>query len=139
MLARKTDAKQYQDVLIGSYLSDFMIESGGASADTTSAGLGLTDGGSRFRFRIRLTKDQVSEIMNNPVLINITYKVKTGADLVDIDGSQYANYKVTLSATLKNQKGQDLLTADTSDYLIYTNAKVYLGIIGVTDVGGEQQ
>ena len=77
--------------------------------------------------------------MNTPVLINITYKVRTGEDLVNIDGSQYANYKVTLSATLKNQNKDNLLTSDASDYLIYTNAKVYLGIIGVTDVGGEQQ
>lgn len=69
--------------------------------------------------------------MNIPILVDITYKVKTGEDLVKI-GGQYANYKVTLSATLKNQKTDSLL-ADTSDYLVYTNAKVYRGIVGASN------
>lgn len=46
-----------------------------------------------------------------------------------VDGSQYANYKVELSAELKN-KSLESLTNIASDYLIYTNAKIYLGIIG---------
>ena len=120
--------KEYQQVSIGSYLSDFEVKSGNAEADTTSSGLGIQNDGKTFKFRIQLTQAQVSEIMNTPILVEITYKVKTGQDLVDIDG-KYANYKVTLSATLKNQNTQSLLTA-ASDYLVYTNAKVYRGIVG---------
>lgn len=137
-LARKTEktdskagGKEYQQVPIGSYLSGFEVKSGNAEVDTTSTGLGIQEDGQTFRFRIKLTQTQVREIMNTPILVDITYKVKTGEDLVKIDG-RYANYKVTLSATLKNQKTDSLL-ADTSDYLVYTNAKVYRGIVGASN------
>ena len=137
-LARKTEntdskagEKEYQQVPIESYLSGFEVKSGNAEADTTSTGLGLQENGQTFRFRIKLTQTQVKEIMNTPILVDITYKVKTGKELVDI-GGKYANYKVTLSATLKNQKTDNLLT-DVSDYLVYTNAKVYRGIVGASN------
>lgn len=136
-LAQKTEreeagstviGKKYQQVPIGSYLSGFEVKCGNAEVDTTSPGLGLQNDDNAFRFRIQLTQAQVSEIMNTPILVDITYKVKTGKDLVDI-GGKYANYKVTLSAALENQNTQSLLTA-ASDYLVYTNAKVYQGIVG---------
>lgn len=107
------------------------MKSGNAEVDTTSTGLGFQENGQTFRFRIKLTQTQVKEIMNTPILVDITYKVKTGKELVDI-GGKYANYKVTLSATLKNQKTKNLLT-DVSDYLVYTNAKVYRGIVGASN------
>ena len=138
-LAQKTETpvtdppvigKEYKQVSIGSYLSDFEVNCGNVQADTTSEGLGLQNNGSVFKFRIKLTQAQVSEIMNTPILVDITYKVKTGEELVKIGGGQYANYKVTLSATLENQQGTDLLTNNASDYLVYTNAKVYRGIVG---------
>lgn len=132
-LAQKTDSENgtsYKDVAIGDYLSEFVIESAGTNVDVTSEGLGLQENNTVYKFRIRLTKEQVNKILDTPLLVNIKYNVKTGKELEDIDGGQYANYKVTLSATLKNKKLEDLLNVKPSDYLIYTNAKVYLKIVG---------
>lgn len=134
-LAKKTDSgngTNYQNVAIGKYLSDFVIESAGTkvNVDVTSEGLGLQENNTVYKFRIRLTQDQVSKIQDTPLLVNIKYKVKTGKELEAIEGGQYTNYKVTLSATLKNRNLKDLLNVKPSDYLIYTNAKVYLKIVG---------
>lgn len=132
-LAQKTDSENgtsYKDVAIGDYLSEFVIESAGTNVDVTSEGLGLQENNTVYKFRIRLTKEQVNKILDTPLLVNIKYKVKTGKELEVITGGQYANYKVTLSATLKNKKLEDLLNVKPSDYLIYTNAKVYLKIVG---------
>lgn len=135
-LAKKTDSgngTNYQNVAIGKYLSDFVIESAGTNlnnVDVTSEGLGLQENKTVYKFRIRLTQDQVSKILDTPLLVNIKYEVKTGGNFEAINGGQYANYKVTLSATLKNQKLDNLLIGTPSDYLIYTNAKVYLKIVG---------
>ena len=134
-LAKKTDSgngTNYQNVAIGEYLSDFVIESAGTNlnVDVTSDGLGLQENNTVYKFRIRLTQNQVSKILDTPLLVNIKYKVKTGKELENITGGQYANYKVTLSATLKNRNLKDLLNVKPSDYLIYTNAKVYLKIVG---------
>ena len=134
-LAQKTDSENgtsYQNVAIGEYLSKFEIESADTkvNVDVTSEGLGLQENNTVYKFRIQLTQDQVSKILDTPLLVNIKYEVKTGKKLEDIDGGQYANYKVTLSATLKNKKLEDLLNVKPSDYLIYTNAKVYLKIVG---------
>ena len=134
-LAKKTDSENgtsYQNVAIGEYLSDFAIKSADTNlnVDVTSEGLGLQESNTVYKFRIRLTPDQVSKILDTPLLVNIKYKVKTGKELEVIDGGQYANYKVTLSATLKNKNLTDLLNVKPSDYLIYTNAKVYLKIVG---------
>ena len=122
--------KIYESVAIGSYLSDFLIESDN-KADTTGDGLGLQDdnGVQVYKFRIPLSENQVKNIQTDSILININFNTKTGSGLEAVDGSQYANYKVELSAELKNKKG-DSLTNLPSDYLIYTNAKVYLGIVG---------
>lgn len=132
-LAKKTDSENgtsYKNVAIGEYLSEFVIESAGTNVDVTSEGLGLQENNTVYKFRIRLTPDQVSKILDTPLLVNIKYEVKTGKKLENIDSGQYANYKVTLSATLKNKKLEDLLNVKPSDYLIYTNAKVYLKIVG---------
>ena len=128
-LAKKTDSENgtsYQNVAIGKYLSDFAIESAGTNIE----GLGLQENKTVYKFRIRLTQEQVSKILDTPLLVNIKYKVKTGEELEVIKGGQYANYKVTLSVTLKNKNLTDLLNVKPSDYLIYTNAKVYLKIVG---------
>lgn len=132
-LAKKTDSENgtsYQNVAIGEYLPEFVIESAGTNVDVKSEGLGLQENKTVYKFRIQLTQEQVSKILDTPLLVNIKYEVKTGKKLEDIDGGQYANYKVTLSATLKNKKLEDLLNVKPSDYLIYTNAKVYLKIVG---------
>lgn len=134
-LAKKTDSENgtsYKDVAIGKYLSDFVIESADTkvNVDVTSEGLGLQENNTVYKFRIRLTQEQVNKILDTPLLVNIKYEVKTGGNLEAINGGQYANYKVTLSATLKNKKLEDLLNVKPSDYLIYTNAKVYLKIVG---------
>ena len=76
----------------------------------------------------------MKEIKTSPILININFSVKTGSGLEAVEGSQYANYKVDLSAELKN-KNLDSLTNLPSDYLIYTNAKIYLKIIGNQESG----
>ena len=133
-LNKKTDqnngGKTYEPVAIGSYLSEFSIKSDN-NAITTGDGLGLqNDNGVQvYKFRIPLSENQVKNIQTNPILLNIDFNAKTGSGLEGVTGSQYANYKVELSAQLKN-KNLDSLTDMPSDYLIYTNAKVYLGIIG---------
>ena len=136
-LSKKTEqskengvGKTYESVAIGSYLSDFDISSD-SKAVTTGDGLGLqNDNGVQvYKFRISLSEEQVKNLQTNPILVNITFNAKTGSGLEAIDGSQYANYKVELSAELKNKKLSSL-TNMPSDNLIYTNAKVYLGIIG---------
>ena len=136
-LSKKTEqskensvGKTYESVAIGEYLSDFKISSDN-TADTTSKELGIqTDNGVQvYKFRITLSKDQVKNIQTDSILINIDFDAKTGNGLEGVSGSQYANYKVELSAKLKNKNG-DSLTNLPSDYLIYTNAKIYLGIVG---------
>ena len=129
----KTDGvgKTYEAVKIGDYLSGFAIKSDN-KADTTGSGLGFqtdSDGNQVYKFRIPLSEKQVKELKTSPILININFNVKTGSGLEAVEGGQYANYKVDLSAELKNKK-LDSLTNLPSDYLIYTNAKIYLGIIG---------
>lgn len=131
-LSQKGNEKTYTNVSIGSYLSNFSITLDGASVDTTSSGLGLQSDDQTFKFRIRLTEDQVAKITETPLLVNINYKVKTGQELENVNGGIYANYKVTLSVHLANKASKNL-TAPVSDYLVYTNAKVYLGIIGAGD------
>ena len=142
-LSKKTEesnangiGRTYESVQIGSYLSDFAIESDN-KADTTGSGLGLqtdNDGNQVYKFRISLSEKQVKEIKTSPILININFSVKTGSGLEAVEGSQYANYEVDLSAELKN-KNLDSLTNLPSDYLIYTNAKIYLKIIGNQESG----
>lgn len=132
-LAQKKDSENgtnYQDVAIGGYLSDFVIESAGTNVDVTSEGRGLQENNKVYKFRIQLTQEQVNKILDTPLLVNIKYNVKTRGEFEAITGGQYANYKVTLSATLKNKSLNDLLKVKPSDYLIYTNAKVYLKIVG---------
>ena len=116
---------------IGSYLSGFTISSDNKAITTESDGLGLQDdnGIQVYKFRIQLSENQVKNLQINPILVNIDFNAKTGSGLEAVDGSQYANYKVELSAELKN-KNLSSLTNMPSDYLIYTNAKIYLGIIG---------
>ena len=132
-LAQKKDSENgtnYQGVAIGGYLSDFVIESAGTNVDVTSEGRGLQENNKVYKFRIQLTQEQVNKILDTPLLVNIKYNVKTRGEFEAITGGQYANYKVTLSATLKNKSLNDLLKVKPSDYLIYTNAKVYLKIVG---------
>lgn len=123
--------KTYESVNIGSYLSGFTISSDNKAITTESDGLGLQDdnGIQVYKFRIQLSENQVKDLQINPILVNIDFNAKTGSGLEAVDGSQYANYKVELSAELKN-KNLSSLTNMPSDYLIYTNAKIYLGIIG---------
>ena len=136
-LSKKTEepnendvGKKYKTVKIGDYLSELAIESE-KKADTTGRGLGLqTENGVQvYKFRIPLSENQVKNLQTNPILLNIDFNAKTGSGLEAVEGSQYANYKVDLSAELKN-KNLESLTNLPSDYLIYTNAKIYLGIIG---------
>ena len=136
-LSKKTEqskenavGKTYESVAIGSYLSNFVIESDNR-AETTGNDLGLQNdkGVQVYKFRIPLSQKQVKNIQNDSILINIDFDAKTGNGLEGVGGSQYANYKVELSAELKNKK-LDSLTNLPSDYLIYTNAKIYLGIVG---------
>ena len=135
-LSKKTEqskensvGKTYEPVAIGSYLSEFSIKSDN-NAITTGDGLGLqNDNGVQvYKFRVSLSENQVKNLQTNPILVNINFNAKTGSELERVEGSQYANYKVELSAELKN-KNLDSLTNMPSDYLVYTNAKIYLGII----------
>ena len=123
--------KTYESVDIGSYLSGFTISSDKEAITTESDGLGLQydNDVQVYKFRIQLSENQVKNLQINPILVNIYFNAKTGSGLEAVDRSQYANYKVELSAELKNKK-LGSLTNMPSDYLIYTNAKIYLGIIG---------
>ena len=133
-LNKKTDqnngGKTYESVAIGRYLSGFVIQSDNkAIVEGNGLGLQNDDGVQVYKFRIPLSENQVKNIQTNPILLNIDFNAKTGSGLERVERSQYANYKVELSAQLKN-KNLSSLTNMPSDYLIYTNAKVYLGIIG---------
>ena len=128
-LEKKNNNGTYERVNISSYLTDFFAKE--SAVDTNkSSGLGAQDG--VFKFRMRLSKKQVNEIYINQILIPIDYKVKTGAELENVEGSQYANYKVTLTGVLKNKDGIELTNKPT-DYLVYTNAKVYQKIVDFND------
>ena len=133
-LNKKTDqnngGKTYEAVAIGSYLSGFVIQSDNkAIVEGNGLGLQKDNGVQVYKFRIPLSENQVKNIQTNPILLNIDFNAKTGSGLEGVTRSQYANYKVELSAQLKN-KNLGSLTNVSSDYLIYTNAKIYLGIIG---------
>ena len=128
-LEKKNNNGEYERVNISSYLTDFFAKE--SEVDTKSSGLGAQ--GDVFKFRMSLSKKQVNEIYINQILIPIDYKVKTGAGLENVDGSQYANYKVTLTGVLKNKDGKKELTNKPTDYLVYTNAKVYQKIVDFND------
>ena len=128
-LEKKNNNGTYERVNISSYLTDFFAKE--SEVDTKSSGLGAQ--GDVFKFRMSLSKKQVNEIYINQILIPIDYKVKTGAGLENVDGSQYANYKVTLTGVLKNKDGKKELTNKPTDYLVYTNAKVYQKIVDFND------
>ncbi|MDO5339589.1 MAG: hypothetical protein Q4E78_05690 [Eubacteriales bacterium] len=137
-LSKKTEqvkengiGKTYEPVDIGNYLSEFAIQSDNNAITTESDGLGLQNDNDVqvYKFRIQLSENQVKNLQINPILVNINFNAKTGSGLEAVDGSQYANYKVELSAELKN-KNLGSLTNIQSDYIIYTNAKIYLEIIG---------
>ena len=127
-LEKKNNNGTYESVNISSYLTDFFAKE--SAVDTKSSGLGAQ--GNVFKFRMRLSEKQVNEIYMNQILIPIDYKVKTGAELENVEGSQYANYKVTLTGVLKNKAGEELTNRPT-DYLVYTNAKVYQKIVDFND------
>lgn len=127
-LEKKNNDGTYESVDISSYLTDFFAKE--SAVDTKSSGLGAQN--NVFKFRMRLSEKQVNEIYINQILIPIDYKVKTGKELEDINGSQYANYKVTLTGVLKNKDGTELTNRPT-DYLVYTNAKVYQKIVDFHD------
>lgn len=127
-LEKKNNDGIYERVNISSYLTDFFAKE--SAVDTKSSGLGAQ--GDVFKFRMSLSEKQVNEIYMNQILIPIDYKVKTGAELENVEGSQYANYKVTLTGVLKNKAGTELTNRPT-DYLVYTNAKVYQKIVDFND------
>ena len=127
-LEKKNNDGTYESVDISSYLKDFFAKE--SAVDTKSSGLGAQN--NVFKFRMKLSEKQVNEIYINQILIPIDYKVKTGKELEDINGSQYANYKVTLTGVLKNKDGTELTNKPT-DYLVYTNAKVYQKIVDFND------
>lgn len=127
--------KEYDLVNINKYLQNISIRSENA-ADVSSDGLGAQ--GNSYKFRIQLTEEQVNNILSEQIILNINYTVLTGMNLEKIDGGKYGNYKVSLSVVLKDKTLDNTLTKEASDFLIYTNAKVYLGIIGITDVDSKQ-
>lgn len=127
-LEKKNNEGTYESVNISSYLTDFFAKE--SAVDTKSSGLGAQN--NVFKFRMSLSKKQVNEIYINQILIPIDYKVKTGTELENVEGSQYANYKVTLTGVLKNKDGTELTNRPT-DYLVYTNAKVYQKIVDFND------
>jgi hypothetical protein len=63
-----------------------------------------------------------------PIPILVTFSVKTGAAF---EASQYfyANYRVVLKVELQDQDGKTLDGSDVNDYIIYTNARIYTGIV----------
>lgn len=133
-LSKKTEetngvGKNYEPVAIGKYLSGFEISSDNKAVTGNESGLQTDNGVQVYKFRIPLSENQVKNLQTDPILLNINFRAKTGSGLEDVDGIQYANYKVELSAELTNKKSVSL-TNMPSDHLIYTNAKIYLGIIG---------
>lgn len=136
-LEKKTDQEdgktKYEQVDISTYLQNITVTS---AKGTTVSGEVSEDG--IYTFTIKLTADQIARLSTDQLEMNISYLVLSDEALQNIGVTgQYANYKVTLTAHLANRKGKSLAD-DTSDYLIYTNAKFYLGIVGVNDLGNSE-
>jgi hypothetical protein len=132
-LEKKTDqsdgSTKYEQVDIGTYLDGIAVYSAGNAVSGK-----LADDGT-YGFTVLLTDEQIQNLSLEQVELDISYLVLSDEALEEIGNvGQYANYRVTLSAHLENGDG-NALTEETNDYLIYTNAKFYLGIIGVTDLG----
>lgn len=61
--------------------------------------------------------------------IPISFKVKTGTEL-EQNGYVYANYRVNLNVELLDEDNNAIDGSETKDYIIYTNARIYTGIVG---------
>jgi hypothetical protein len=117
----------YSTVNINKYLKDIYANYSGEKVN------GVAEGDDSV-ITLYLTKDTIKNINNDNIGIDISFMVLTGSELENLNdtGSIYSNYRITLTAYLENSSG-DKLTEDVSDYFVYTNAKFYLGILGVND------
>lgn len=97
-----------------------------------------------YSFKLLLSDEQVQNLDHEQIEFDIAYFVKSDSKLEELTGTDlYANYKVVLSAHLAHIENIDNLDGDrieetiigdeVSDYIIYTNAKLYNGIISTRD------
>jgi hypothetical protein len=86
-------------------------------------------------FSFELSENTIKNLSSDEIEVNISFFVKSDfseAELEDLGDDAYSNYRIKLSAYLVNGNGTRI-TDEVSDYFVYTNAKFYLGIIGVND------
>jgi hypothetical protein len=86
-------------------------------------------------FSFKLSENTIKNLSSDEIEVNISFFVKSDfseAELEDLGDDVYSNYRIKLSAYLVNGNGTRI-TDEVSDYFVYTNAKFYLGIIGVND------
>ena len=97
-----------------------------------------------YSFKLPLSDEQVQNLDHEQIEFDIAYFVKSDSKLEELTGTDlYANYKVVLSAHLAHIENIDNLDGErieetiigdeVSDYIIYTNAKLYNGIISTRD------
>lgn len=89
--------------------------------------------GDIYKFKINLTPEQVKKLSYEQLEMDLEYFVKSDSEIEALGNEgQYANYKVILSAHLENSKNEKLID-DMEDYIIYTNAKLFNGVISTKD------
>lgn len=89
--------------------------------------------GDIYKFKINLTPEQVKKLSYEQLEMDLEYFVKSDSEIEALGNEgQYANYKVILSAHFENSKNEKLID-DMEDYIIYTNAKLFNGVISTKD------
>jgi hypothetical protein len=119
-LWQKNDQGQYVQVNIDEYLEDISIQTTPISTATVGS-----NGWKVCTFRENWKTDYAA---TGVVDVPVTFQVKTGTDF-ESSNKTYANYRVVLKAKLLDKDGNQLEGSEVSDYLIYTNARVYTGIV----------
>ena len=104
--------------------------------------------GTEYSFKLPLSDEQIQNLDHEQIEFDIAYFVKSDSKLEElVEAGLYANYKVVLSAHLAHIENIDNSDGDyidettigdeVSDYIIYTNAKLYDGIISTRDFDGK--
>lgn len=128
----------YVDVNMSDYFELISFNNG----DNTSLS------GTEYSFKLPLSDEQIQNLDHEQIEFDIAYFVKSDSKLEELtEAGLYANYKVVLSAHLAHIENIENLNGDlieettigdeVSDYIIYTNAKLYDGIISTRDFDGK--
>ena len=118
------DSPSYESVSnLSSYLTELTV-----SAGTT--GTVLYSKKDALSGTVEFTRDEIDGFAPDiPIEIPIDLVVRTG-EAFEGDNLTYANYRVRLKVELLDGNGDLISGSDATDYIVYTNAKIYRGLIG---------